>query len=542
VDRQKEGIMGVQDLLPFLRKKAPDAAKGNNALSQYAGKVMAIDANVNLYAFVHTSDPPSLGFAQMALLLIAHNITPLFIFDGPAGSIKSRTKEKRDLLHKQKQADWQTKMATPESFSSEELVKSEKYARSLSYEDRHRAFVMLQSMGVPVIKAPGESDLLIAALSRENVIDGCFTRDGDLIAHGVDLVVSGISAYGDNDNLIEYRLGAILEALKITYAQFVDMCMIMGNDYVDGVANMGPVKAWEHIVKYGTVENVRSYIEKERAERLAKEAKAQPVSKINLFTGRKPKKASAPAFALFEDPSVAELDVKKPRQKREFLFPPDENFPLQDARKAFTTSDEECLPIVPSLRDMLQNWNRRETLEECIFCAVEPLCTPALAEWFTKRWAALSSSNMIPDYRSCITPYQLRVKTPTRVDSILSARGPAFAQEEEKELTKQPPVDAPVATINISSSSNIIQTQPKTAKGLSQSCEEIGTFGGVAAKEALSSNPPIIKSIPRRLYSSAASLSFPKFKPAIVAPYDDEQDDPDAGQGLKRSFSDVDAE
>lgn len=41
---------------------------------------------------------------------------------------------------------------------------------------------------------------------------------------------------------MEINLGRVLEELGFTYPEFVDLCMLLGCDYMDKIKGMGPGK------------------------------------------------------------------------------------------------------------------------------------------------------------------------------------------------------------------------------------------------------------------------------------------------------------
>jgi 5'-3' exonuclease len=56
--------------------------------------------------------------------------------------------------------------------------------------------------------------------------------------------------------LSEFRVDQILEHLKITYEQLVDICILCGCDYADKINQIGPKRALPLIKKYGNIENI----------------------------------------------------------------------------------------------------------------------------------------------------------------------------------------------------------------------------------------------------------------------------------------------
>lgn len=334
--------MGVQDLLPFLRKQAPNGYRADAALADYRGRTMGIDANVNMNSFVKTFTPCAVGFAQLAIMLLAHDIRPVFVFDGPAGALKTRTKAKRDEIRHKSQAVLEEKLKTPEIYTTEELEKAERQTLKPTNKDRDSSIAVLRLVGVPVFQAPGEADLLLATMHRHKLIDGCFTKDGDFIAHGISPVVSGLSPHKAH-GMQEYKLELILPDLQLSRDEFIDMCLLIGTDYTERVKMIGPGRAWDFIKKYKTVEAVRTAL--------------QP-------------------------------------RKSYYVFPPDDCFPIDSARKAFSTDDAVAVNALQAVADVVREAILTDTIDATALRSVEPLIDQRLADWFCTTWQSLRSAQV----------------------------------------------------------------------------------------------------------------------------------------------------
>jgi len=54
----------------------------------------------------------------------------------------------------------------------------------------------------------------------------------------------------------EIHLNRALEEMKLTVDQFIDLCILLGCDYCDSIKGIGPVRAFELIKKYGSLEEI----------------------------------------------------------------------------------------------------------------------------------------------------------------------------------------------------------------------------------------------------------------------------------------------
>lgn len=57
---------------------------------------------------------------------------------------------------------------------------------------------------------------------------------------------------------------SILEGLELNMDQFIELCILLGCDYVDTIRGIGPKKALDLIRKYGSIEDVLKNIDKSK--------------------------------------------------------------------------------------------------------------------------------------------------------------------------------------------------------------------------------------------------------------------------------------
>ena len=57
-------------------------------------------------------------------------------------------------------------------------------------------------------------------------------------------------------DLVQIDLAKVLDALKLTQKEFIDLCILCGCDYTSTITGVGPVKAYRYILDYGNIERV----------------------------------------------------------------------------------------------------------------------------------------------------------------------------------------------------------------------------------------------------------------------------------------------
>lgn len=195
-------------------------------------------------------------FGMIKDLLIAE-ITPLLIFDGKAPKIKKQEHQKREKTRKR--AEELYELAKKEFYSSKGMFDKnrtrEKCKKAFITKTRFnfKLLTILKDffirLNLPVLQCVEESDYLIASLAREGIIKACMSIDTDLIIYGVDYL------------FIEFRrnMFKIVDVKKFTedYGgkdKLIDLAILLGTDYNDGIPGVGPKTALKLMDKYGRLE------------------------------------------------------------------------------------------------------------------------------------------------------------------------------------------------------------------------------------------------------------------------------------------------
>ncbi|KAK5859448.1 hypothetical protein PBY51_021003 [Eleginops maclovinus] len=226
--------MGITKLADLIRQDAPGAISHKD-ISDYTGKVIALDTSivVNQFRAATPSLSPLTGLFFRTLTFLEHDIKPVFVFDGKPPGEKTAVLEKRAEA-----AGWsspnRTGKASPQTRDCLQLLKL---------------------LGVPVIQAPEDAEALCAKLVRDGTVDAVASEDMDTLPFGANIVIRQLNAKKDSD-IIEYSLPKLLEKLKITHEEFVDLCILLGCDYCDKITGLGPKRALTLIQKHRTIENV----------------------------------------------------------------------------------------------------------------------------------------------------------------------------------------------------------------------------------------------------------------------------------------------
>ena len=246
--------------------------------SDLKGRVIAIDAYNSLYQFLSRIRQPdgtplrdSMGrvTSHLSGLLyrtanyMAEGIKPVYVFDGRPPDLKMRTIEERMQIRMKAREEWER--AREKGDLEEARVKAQQ-ASYLSRGMVEEAKKLLDFMGVPWVQAPSEGEAQAAYMASRGDVYASASQDFDSLLFGAPKLVRNMAITGKR-KLPRKRvyvdvkpemilLEENLRAMGITREQLVDLGILVGTDYNDGVKGIGPKTALKLVKKYGNLERV----------------------------------------------------------------------------------------------------------------------------------------------------------------------------------------------------------------------------------------------------------------------------------------------
>lgn len=241
-------------------------------LSRLRGRTTAVDALNILYQFlaiIRQRDGELLkdskgritshlsGLFYRSINLFEEGVKPIYVFDGEPPSVKIQTITKRQET--KKEARKKLKKARKEG-KTEDV---RKYAQQTSYindemieDSKH----LLKSMGIPYVQAPSEGEAQAAVLAQNKDAYAAASQDYDSLLFGAPRLVRNLTLTGrrklpGKNVYITVKtelvvLEDVLDELSITREQLVEMGLLIGTDYNEGITGVGPKTALK-IVKEG---------------------------------------------------------------------------------------------------------------------------------------------------------------------------------------------------------------------------------------------------------------------------------------------------
>ncbi|HEX9908079.1 MAG TPA: flap endonuclease-1 [Thermoplasmata archaeon] len=255
-----------------------DLVKGKQvSLTDLSGRSVAIDAFNTLYQFLSMIRQPDgtplmdrdgrvtshlSGLFHRTAALLEIGIKPVYVFDGKPPELKKKTLEARRAAREQAEKDW--KKAVEEGDLKKALSKATRTSR-LDSDMIEESLSLLDALGVPWVKAPSEGEAQMGHMARKGDVWAGASQDFDAILFGTPTLVRNLTLAGKrrlpSGKTVDVTpevvtLSDVLGTLGVTREQLVDMAILIGTDFNEGVKGIGPKKALGYVRKYGSIENL----------------------------------------------------------------------------------------------------------------------------------------------------------------------------------------------------------------------------------------------------------------------------------------------
>ena len=250
---------------------------GDVAFGDLAGSVVAVDAHNWLYRYLtttvkftrsgaYTTDDGEevanlIGIVQGLPKLLEGDVVPVFVFDGGVTELKADEVEERREQRERYEAQLE-EAREREDATAAEISTLESRTQRLTGVIQDTSRELLSLLGVPVIEAPAEGEAQAAHMARRGDVDYVGTEDYDALLLGAPLTLRGLTSKGDPE-LMDFE--ATLADHDLTWEQLVDVAILMGTDFNEGVSGVGPKTAVklvrEHGDLWGALDAREAYVE-----------------------------------------------------------------------------------------------------------------------------------------------------------------------------------------------------------------------------------------------------------------------------------------
>ena len=204
------------------------------------------------------------GLAYRTTRLVSdYDMRLVFVFDGRPPDLKRREVEKRREARRKAEEEY------AEAVSRGDMATA--YSKAvmtgrLTGEGLDDAKRLLTLLGVPWVQAPGEGEAQAAYMASRGDVWAANSRDYDSLLFGAPRLLRYLTIGGEEwlpskgrarrlePELIE--LEALLAELGITRTQLIDLSILVGTDFNEGVKGVGPKTALKLMRRHGSIEEL----------------------------------------------------------------------------------------------------------------------------------------------------------------------------------------------------------------------------------------------------------------------------------------------
>lgn len=175
---------------------------------------------------------------------LQQGICPVWVFDGAPPDMKSRTVDERRAVREESEEKWNA--AKKEG----DLTGAFRYAMASSRVDAEiisSARTLLGHLGLPVLDAPSEGEAQAAHMALKGDVDYVISQDYDTLLFGTPVLVRNLTISGKrrlhgrmvNIQPERVMLSEVLNTQGITREQLIEIAILTGTDFNDGVRGIG---------------------------------------------------------------------------------------------------------------------------------------------------------------------------------------------------------------------------------------------------------------------------------------------------------------
>lgn len=258
----------------------PIVTKETIALSALRGRTLAVDGNAELYQFLAlirlrdgTPLQDSTGritshlnglFYRVTRLIADHGVKLVFAFDGTPPAIKEREVARRREIRQRFETERDAALARGDAATA--------YSKSTMTSRLTRAMVveakeLLRLLGIPTVQAPSEGEAQAAHMAaRSPRVWAAASKDYDALLFGAPrlvrfLTISGrefLPSQGTFRPIVPetIELDRLLATLGIDREGLIDLALLVGTDFNDGVKGIGPKKALKLVQQHRRIEQM----------------------------------------------------------------------------------------------------------------------------------------------------------------------------------------------------------------------------------------------------------------------------------------------
>ncbi len=259
-------------LTPILKRE-------QTTLRALKGTSFAVDASIEIHQFLALirkkdgtlfTDPQGrvtshlIGlFTRTSRLIADFDMKPAFVFDGRPNPLKRRTIDMRREATKKAEIEYSDAVSKKDYAKAwSEAVMTGRVTGSI-LDDAKR---LLTLMGIPWLEALEDAEAQASYMAARGDVWAVGSKDYDCLLYGAPVLARYLTLTGREwlpaqrrsrpltPELI--RLSENLALLEISREQLVDLAILVGTDFNQGVRGIGPKTALKLVREYGSIEQM----------------------------------------------------------------------------------------------------------------------------------------------------------------------------------------------------------------------------------------------------------------------------------------------
>ncbi len=196
-------------------------------------------------------------------LITEYGMRPFFVFDGRPHQLKKGTLEARRRAREKAETEYAQAVSTGDfSRAWSKAVMTGRVTGDVLADSKR----LLSLMGLPWLEAPEDAEAQASFMAAKGQVWAVASKDYDSLLYGTPILARYLTITGREflpaqrimRRLVPelVKLSNNLNELKITREQLIDIAILVGTDFNEGVRGIGPKKALGLIRKHGMVENL----------------------------------------------------------------------------------------------------------------------------------------------------------------------------------------------------------------------------------------------------------------------------------------------
>lgn len=237
------------------------------SLKDLEGRTVAIDAYNTIYQFlsgIRQRDGSPLmdqngnvtshlsGILYRTASIVDKGIKPIYVFDGESHEHKAKTLEQRRAIKEEAMEKWE------EAKAAGNIEEARKFAIRTSRMSPYileSSKELLDYMGIPYVQAVGEGEAQGAYMVNQGDAWAVASQDYDCLLFGAPRIVRNLTLSGGLSNLEYLELEKVLEELDLSREQLIDVALMVGTDFNEGIHGIG-AKTGIKLIRNNSLEDV----------------------------------------------------------------------------------------------------------------------------------------------------------------------------------------------------------------------------------------------------------------------------------------------